>query len=67
MKFTKFRKAETDLSQSIKYETEVSDGRDGRKSFLIHVSCFLDETSANVIICKARPQPAHLRAGHLGF
>ena len=57
-------KSGSDLSQSIKYETEVSDSRDSRKPFLVHVSCLLNETTANVVICKARPQPPHLKARH---
>lgn len=54
----------SNLSQSIKYQTEVSDSRDGRESLLIHISCLLDETTANIVICKAGPQPTHLKTKH---
>ena len=48
------------LSESVKDETEVSDGGDCGKALLIHVTSLLDEAPPNVVICETGPQPPNL-------
>ncbi len=48
------------LCEGVKDETEVSDGRYGGKSLLVHITSLLNQSTPDVVVCQTGPQPAHL-------